>query len=55
MFFQHNQDQLNQQRQEFWATRIDGHSIIWQALHSAADAMLANDIALANAILEVMR
>lgn len=44
--------QLNHRRQEFWATRTDGNAMMWQAIRTAAEAMLNGDIGLANAILE---
>lgn len=44
--------QLNHRRQEFWATRTDGNAMMWQAIRTAAEAMLSGDIGLANAILE---
>lgn len=46
------QGQINQQRQEFWTTRVDGNALMWQAIRSAAEALIANDVGLASAILE---
>eukprot|EP01036_Dinobryon_divergens_P033658 gene33658-43499_t len=46
------QSELNNQRTEFWATRTDGNTHMWQAIQSAADAVLSSDLRLANAILE---
>jgi hypothetical protein len=45
--------ELNNQRNEFWATRTEGNSQMWQSIRSAAEAMLIHDLGLANAILEV--
>jgi len=44
--------ELNNQRNEFWATRTEGNAQMWQSIRSAAEAMLVYDIGLANAILE---
>ncbi len=49
------QREINKQRADFWATRTDGSTQMWQAIKSAAEALLANDAALANAIVEVSR
>lgn len=46
------QGELNNQRSEFWSTRTEGNTIMWQSIRSAAEAMLNNDLTLANAILE---
>lgn len=46
------QGELNNQRTEFWSTRTEGTAIMWQSIRSAAEAMLADDLPLANAILE---
>lgn len=42
---------LNNRRQEFWATRTDGNALMWQAIKTASEAMLGGDIDLARAIL----
>lgn len=47
------QGELNNQRTEFWTTRTDGNRLMWQAIRSAAEALLSEDVALANAIVEV--
>lgn len=47
-----NTAQLKQMRDEFWSTRVGGSPLMWQALRSSSEAMLAGDAALANAILE---
>ena len=44
--------QLQQQRNEFWATRVDGNSQSWLALKNVSEAFLGGDIELANALLE---
>lgn len=44
--------ELTNQRTEYWATRTEGNSHMWNAIQSAADAVLLDDLALANAILE---
>lgn len=44
-------EELQQQRTEFWDSRVEGNKDMWNALHSAADAFLANDESLAHAIL----
>lgn len=46
------QAEINNQRNEFWATRTSGNTTMWQAIHGAADALLADDLPLASAILE---
>lgn len=45
-------NQIAFQREEYWSTRIGGNVIMWQAIRTASDAMLQNDSALANAIIE---
>ena len=45
-------DELSTLRSDFWSTRIDGNSNVWQALKSAAEALLNNDIELSRAILD---
>jgi crotonobetainyl-CoA:carnitine CoA-transferase CaiB-like acyl-CoA transferase len=52
IFFEYKAE-LKSQRAEYWATRTEGNSNMWQAIQSAAEAVLANDLALANVILEV--
>eukprot|EP01031_Cornospumella_fuschlensis_P028080 gene28080-33909_t len=44
--------ELNNMRSEFWSTRVEGNQIIWQSLRSACEALLADDLPLASAILE---
>mmetsp|Transcript_95 Transcript_95/g.139 ORF Transcript_95/g.139 Transcript_95/m.139 type:complete len:247 (+) Transcript_95:163-903(+) len=44
--------ELTNQRTEYWATRTEGNSHMWNAIQSAADAVLLDDLTLANAILE---
>jgi hypothetical protein len=44
--------QLLKLRKEFWNTRVDGSSLMWQAIKSASEALLTNDSILSNAILE---
>eukprot|EP01038_Epipyxis_sp_PR26KG_P015924 gene15924-21604_t len=46
------QTELNNSRLEFWQTRTDGNAVMWQAIRTAAEAILDNDLGLANAILE---
>jgi hypothetical protein len=46
------QSEISNQRSEFWATRTEGNAQMWQTIRSAAEAILADDIALANAILD---
>ena len=46
--------ELNNQRNEFWGTRTEGNAHMWQSIRSAAEALLSNDLPLANAILEVI-
>jgi hypothetical protein len=46
-----NEDELNSCRREFWESRVDGNAMVWMTLHSAADALLANDLQLSSAIL----
>lgn len=46
------QRELDQQRSDFWATRSGGNSHMWQAIRSAVEALLSNDLPLATAILE---
>ena len=45
-------EELNNLRNEFWSTRVDGNTIIWQALRTASEALLNNDIELSKAILD---
>ena len=45
-------DQLEKLRMEFWSTRVGGDVNMWQALRSACDALLNNDIQLARVVLE---
>jgi hypothetical protein len=40
-------------RNTFWDTRVEGSTQMWQNIRSAAEALAANDVPLANAILEV--
>ncbi len=47
------QTQLTILRDEYWATRVDGNALMWQSIRIAAEAGLAKDVALANAVLEV--
>lgn len=49
------QGELNNARNEFWSTRVEGHQQIWQTLRSVAEAILSEDLPLANAILEVRK
>lgn len=44
--------ELDSQRLEFWGTRVEGNSLMWQNIRSAADAFLGADLVLSNAILE---
>eukprot|EP01031_Cornospumella_fuschlensis_P026589 gene26589-32134_t len=44
--------ELNNMRSEFWSSRVEGNQIIWQSLRSACEALLADDLPLASAILE---
>eukprot|EP01039_Chlorochromonas_danica_P000428 gene428-462_t len=46
------QGDLNNMRSEFWTSRVEGNTIMWQTIRSAAEALLSNDCVLANAILE---
>ena len=46
------QEQLLSSREEFWNTRVEGNKLMWQALRSCCEAILNNDIELANAILQ---
>lgn len=45
-------NQIAFQREEYWSTRIGGNIIMWQAIKTASEAMIQNDSALANAIIE---
>lgn len=47
-----SQAQLIQQRQEFWSTRVDGNANSWQIIKSAAEAILEDNIMMANVLLE---
>lgn len=40
-------------RNDFWSSRVEGNMHMWQNIRSAADALVSNDLMLANAILEV--
>lgn len=44
--------ELNNLRSDFWGSRTEGNTNMWLAIRSAADAMLGDDLALANAIVE---
>jgi hypothetical protein len=46
------QGDLNNMRTEFWTSRVDGNHQMWQTLRSACDALLEEDLGLANAILD---
>eukprot|EP01036_Dinobryon_divergens_P045920 gene45920-61381_t len=46
------QADLVNMRNTFWATRVDGNSHMWNALRTAAEALLSEDFPLANAIIE---
>jgi len=46
------QGDINNQRNEFWSTRTEGNAHMWQAIRSAAEGLLTQDLPLANAILE---
>jgi hypothetical protein len=48
-----SQRELNSMRNTFWDTRVEGSTQMWQNIRSAAEALAANDVPLANAILEV--
>lgn len=41
-------------RNDFWESRVEGDSMMWVSIRSACDALLKNDTALAQAILEVL-
>mmetsp|Transcript_12539 Transcript_12539/g.18937 ORF Transcript_12539/g.18937 Transcript_12539/m.18937 type:complete len:233 (+) Transcript_12539:145-843(+) len=45
-------EELQSQRIEFWESRVDGNRDMWNALRMASDAFLADDTALATAILD---
>lgn len=45
-------EQLTMLRDEFWNTRVGGDINMWQALRSASEAVISNDMELARAILE---
>ena len=40
-------------RENFWSTRTEGNPQMWHNIRSVAEALAANDVVLANAILEV--
>lgn len=40
-------------RDSFWASRTEGNPQMWQNIRSVAEALAADDLMLANAILEV--
>lgn len=40
-------------RNDFWSSRVEGNIHMWQNIRSAAEALVSNDLMLANAILEV--
>ena len=42
-------------RNEFWNTRTEGSTMMWQNIRSVAEALIADDLMLANAIMEVSR
>jgi hypothetical protein len=45
---------LENRRREFWTTRTGGNQLMWSTIRCACEAVLADDILLANAILEVI-
>lgn len=47
------QGELNNLRNDFWSSRVEGNTHMWQALRTAAEAMLGDDLLLANAVMEV--
>ena len=47
------QQELTRQRQDFWATRVDGSQHMWQSIRTASESLLSGDIDLSRAILEV--
>jgi len=46
------QGDLQNMRSEFWGSRVDGNANMWGAIRSAADALINQDFALANAIVD---
>ncbi|KAG5175922.1 hypothetical protein JKP88DRAFT_270922 [Tribonema minus] len=46
------QQQLVDMRQEYFATRVEGHSYVWQVIKAACEALLEGDEELANSIME---
>lgn len=46
------QGEINNMRTEFWQTRTGGNQQMWQTIRSACDALVDQDVALTNAILE---
>lgn len=47
-----NPQQLEEERRQFWETRVGGDVNMWNSLRTAAEACLSGDLPLANAILE---
>ncbi|KAJ1394438.1 hypothetical protein B484DRAFT_459161, partial [Ochromonadaceae sp. CCMP2298] len=43
--------ELERLRAEFWTTRTEGNALMWINIRSAAEALVSNDLPLANAIL----
>eukprot|EP01033_Poteriospumella_lacustris_P019082 gene19082-13770_t len=46
------QGELNNMRTEFWTTRVEGNHQMWQTIRSACEALLEEDVGLANAIID---
>lgn len=46
------QGDLQNLRNDFWGSRVDGNANMWGALRSASDALLNQDFVLANAIVD---
>ena len=45
-------EEIDNLRNEFWCSRVEGSSIMWQALKSASEALLNDDIELARSLLD---
>lgn len=46
------QAELDQRRNVFWGTQVQGNAHMWNALRTASEALLSQDLNLANAVLE---
>jgi Ubiquitin-binding domain len=44
--------ELDQQRAEFWSTRVEGNTYIWRAIQAACEHLLSGDEVMCNSILD---